>query len=612
MEWRHEVVQKYDAILPDNLTTQGIKESEAYKTYYAFATGKTIPKPKYVRRSTKEKTEQAPEASSEVKHNFTALNPVVLVHMKELVLHQGFSMYLNIDLDDGDNAAHDDDDEQTESDNDGDDFVHPKFSTHDEEDKEEDSINPRSSSVSSGFVSNMLNLSPDTSINPIFNLNTESSSLVDVYVTSTPEAPLLSAITLFPPPTPLITQMQQTPVPTPANVLSSSLAVSSIPGIIDAYLANKMHETVKTAVQLQSDKLKDEAQAKNEDFFNKLDENIQKIIKEQVKEHNKTLPAAHGPTQPWISNLAQKDDSRNSFNELTDTLDFSDHARVCWSSNLDWNNPEGQQYPQDLRKPLPLIPNSRGRRVIPFDHFINNDLEYLMVVSQAESIQLQVKFRLAMTNMHSGESRIVGKNDNRDDDKLYKLKEVNFNRLRIQDIEDMLLLLIQGKLTNLTLKERLAFNVSLRMFTKSIVIKRCLEDLQLGVQSYQKKINLTKPDTYSSDLKQKEAYTAYFNPRGFIYQNKDKKNRLMRIDQLHKFSDGTLNDVRTALDDCLKGIWMQYLPQTIWRRSDKDKAGAMIQAIDKQLKTRRIMRSLEKFVGGRLYEGDFRLLQRTI
>nr|GEX50128.1 hypothetical protein [Tanacetum cinerariifolium] len=49
-----------------------------------------------------------------------------------------------------------------------------------------------------------------------------------------------------------------------------------------------------------------------------------------------------------------------------------------------------------------------------------------------------------------------------------------------------------------------------------------------------------------------------------------------------------------------------------WRRGDKDRAAAMIQAINKVLKTRRIMRSLEKFVGGRLYEGDFRMLQRTI
>nr|GEY39163.1 integrase, catalytic region, zinc finger, CCHC-type, peptidase aspartic, catalytic [Tanacetum cinerariifolium] len=36
----------------------------------------------------------------------------------------------------------------------------------------------------------------------------------------------------------------------------------------------------------------------------------------------------------------------------------------------------------------------------------------------------------------------------------------------------------------------------------------------------------------------------------------DKKNRLMRIDELHKFSDGTLNDVRNAFDDRLKGIRM--------------------------------------------------------
>ncbi|GJS37063.1 hypothetical protein Tco_0535445 [Tanacetum coccineum] len=162
----------------------------------------------------------------------------------------------------------------------------------------------------------------------------------------------------------------------------------------------------------------------------------------------------------------------------------------------------------------------------------------------------------------------------RDDDKLYKFKEGDLKRLRIQDIEDMLLLLVQGKLTNLTVEERLAFNVSLRMFTRSIVIQRRVEDLQL----------------------------AYSTPRGFIYQNKDKKNRLMRIDELHKFSDGTLDDVRTALNDRLKGIRMQYLPQTIWRQRDRDKAGAMIQAIDKQLKTRRIMRSLEKFVSGRPYE----------
>ncbi|GJS62642.1 hypothetical protein Tco_0657426 [Tanacetum coccineum] len=60
---KHEVVQKYGAILPDTLTNQEMKESDAYKTYYAFASGKEIPKSKYVRPSTREKTVQAPKAS---------------------------------------------------------------------------------------------------------------------------------------------------------------------------------------------------------------------------------------------------------------------------------------------------------------------------------------------------------------------------------------------------------------------------------------------------------------------------------------------------------------------------------------------------------------------
>ncbi|GJV43281.1 hypothetical protein Tco_1427817 [Tanacetum coccineum] len=81
----------------------------------------------------------------------------------------------------------------------------------------------QSSSMSSGFVSNMLNPSPDTCIDSLFNLNTESTSLLDVLVTTFTEPPLLSAITLPLPPTPLITHLQQTPVPTPPTILSSSL-----------------------------------------------------------------------------------------------------------------------------------------------------------------------------------------------------------------------------------------------------------------------------------------------------------------------------------------------------------------------------------------------------
>ncbi|GKF03785.1 hypothetical protein Tco_0034453, partial [Tanacetum coccineum] len=88
-------------------------------------------------------------------------------------------------------------------------------------------VNPegqqQSSSVSSSFVYNMFNPSPDTSIDSTFNFNTDLTSLVDVLVTTIVEPPLSSATTLPSPTIHLITHLQQTPAPTPTTVPSSSL-----------------------------------------------------------------------------------------------------------------------------------------------------------------------------------------------------------------------------------------------------------------------------------------------------------------------------------------------------------------------------------------------------
>nr|GEY67010.1 hypothetical protein [Tanacetum cinerariifolium] len=342
---------------------------------------------------------------------------------------------------------------------------------------------------------------------------------------------------------------------------------------------------------------------------------------------------------------------KGSCKSLTELEYHLEEVYKATTDQLEWINPECQQCPHNLLQPIPLIPDNRGRRVIPFANFINNGLEYLQggassrkyttfvtktkaadygnikwiedLVPHSMWIQEPINYdkhalwgvshwgrkhqqfygfivnRESALDVYS-KRRIITVIDlkivewhnykhldwisvRRDDDKIYKFKEGDFKRLRLQDIEDMLLLLVQGKLSNLTVKECFAFNVSLRMFTRN---------------------------TYRSNLNRREAYTAHSNPRGFIYQNKDKKNRLMRIDELYKFSDGTLNDVCNTLDDRLKGIRMQYLPQTIWRKGDKDRAAAMIQAIDKMLKTRRIMRSLERFVGKT--RGFYRSLEKYV
>ncbi|GKC79865.1 hypothetical protein Tco_1130639 [Tanacetum coccineum] len=182
----------------------------------------------------------------------------------------------------------------------------------------------------------MLNSNPDTGIDSI--LNTESTSLVEIPVTSVADTTPSFATTLPPPPLPLIQQRTQTLLPIPTTALSTSLqdlpnfgslfgfdnrlkaleqgfsefiqtnqyatALSSIPNIIDNYLGLKLKEAVDVAVQLKSDRIREEAQAENEDFFNKVDENMMKIIKEQnlykalvdTYEANKSLMDAYGDT----------------------------------------------------------------------------------------------------------------------------------------------------------------------------------------------------------------------------------------------------------------------------------------------------------------------------
>ncbi|GJW80114.1 hypothetical protein Tco_0144089, partial [Tanacetum coccineum] len=517
-------------------------------------------------------------------------------------------------------------------------------------------VNPdgqqQSSSVSSGFVSNMLNPNQDTGVDDIFRQQTEATSLIDTSVTAIMEP----SFTRPPTPHPIVIQPQQIPIMTPATTTSSLLenlpnfaslfgfdhrlkaleenfsefrqtnqyaeALSSIPGTVDQYLANKMQEAVNVAVQLKYDRFREESTSANQQFLDSIDDGMKKIIKEQVKKEvskiipkvekfvtdqlesevlvrsskeantshavaanlselelkkilidkmkannsinrtdiqrqlykalveayeadkilldtygdtvtikrprdgadddeepsagtdrgskrrrsgkepastsapsetttktagkttstgskthkksasqsapvgeamhstdvfkgpadqefetgvqdeqaeeevqhpsdwfqkptrlpspdhawNTSVPAVHESVQPWLSNLAQQD-PRESFDELTDsTFDFSafvlnrlnvqtltpellagptfellkgtckslteleyfcEEVYKATTEKLDWINPEGRQYPHDLRQPLPLVPNSQGRRVIPFHHFINNDLEYL-------------------------------------------------------------------------------------------------------------------------------------------------------------------------------------------------------------------------------------------
>ncbi|GKF08764.1 hypothetical protein Tco_0042988 [Tanacetum coccineum] len=164
----------------------------------------------------------------------------------------------------------------------------------------------------------------------------------------------------------------------------------------------------------------------------------------------------------------------------------------------------------------------------------------------------------------------------RADNVLYRFKEGDFPRLRINDIEDMLILVVQNRLTNLSGDDVADFAIALRIFTKN--------------------------------LRKRHSYTPYKDPQGFIYVDDYKRNRLLRSDELYKFSYGTLTRLLSSLEDITKNIDMEYLPKIRWSTLEKKRAHFMIKDINKLLKERMMRRSLEKFVGGRLYGNDLRLL----
>nr|GEX92606.1 hypothetical protein [Tanacetum cinerariifolium] len=115
----------------------------------------------------------------------------------------------------------------------------------------------------------------------------------------------------------------------------------------------------------------------------------------------------------------------------------------------------------------------------------------------------------------------------RADNDLYTFNEGDFPRLHINDIEDMLILIVQNQLTNLSGDDVSDFAIALKMFTRSIVIQKRVEYLQLADESYQKKINVTKPETIKPDIRKKDPYTPYQDPQGFIYVDTLGRNSLI-------------------------------------------------------------------------------------
>ncbi|GKF40916.1 hypothetical protein Tco_0124258, partial [Tanacetum coccineum] len=184
----------------------------------------------------------------------------------------------------------------------------------------------------------------------------EATSVIDTPVTAIVE-PSFSAPTNHPPtPNPLVIQIQQPPMMTSATTTSSSLqnlpnfaslfgfdyrlkalednflelrqanqyaeALSSIPGTVDLYLANKMQEVVDVAVQLKYDRIREESTSANQQFLDSIDDGMKKIIKDQVKkEVSKVIPKIEKLVIDQLESELRSDIQRQLYKDLVEAYE---------------------------------------------------------------------------------------------------------------------------------------------------------------------------------------------------------------------------------------------------------------------------------------------------
>ncbi|GJX30181.1 hypothetical protein Tco_0238260 [Tanacetum coccineum] len=171
----------------------------------------------------------------------------------------------------------------------------------------------------------------------------------------------------------------------------------------------------------------------------------------------------------------------------------------------------------------------------------------------------------------------------------YKISERDFKNLHPNDFEDLFLLNIQEKLNHLPKTDKISLHTAVNMWIRNLVIRNRVGDLQLGIESYQTKINLERLIGHTADYNFKEDYTIVPKPRAVVYRDKMNKEKLRilktgkRLNELHKFSDGTLTRFMEKLDQMVKYFHLYEYNKGMetrkWSEDDKRRSKDFINSI---------------------------------
>ncbi|GJR16742.1 hypothetical protein Tco_0965269 [Tanacetum coccineum] len=340
---KHNDTQEFGSILPQHLTNQAMLDSEAFKTYRAYTTGEKAPKSKAINKKTDSKSSPKikPSQASKGKRiktlakgdkpsitktkGLTVLSEVSLSEAEQMKLAtkrsliefhvshasgsgDGVDLQSKVPDDQGEEEDEDDDEHNNDENDKEHDISTPpdyELTKEDENQEDDDTMGEDQEDEENGELYGDLNLNLDRQDAEMTDAQTNQET-EEAHVTLTTDTPVVKQQSSFISSdlvAKFINPSSGIEIPNFASLfgferrvssLKSDLselkqtnqfaeALSSILGIVDKYLETKVKDTVDVVVQLKSDKLRDEAQAENQDFLNSLDSNVKRIIKEQVK-----------------------------------------------------------------------------------------------------------------------------------------------------------------------------------------------------------------------------------------------------------------------------------------------------------------------------------------
>ncbi|GJZ35183.1 hypothetical protein Tco_0581000 [Tanacetum coccineum] len=276
------------------------------------------------------------------------------------------------------------------------------------------------------------------------------------------------------------------------------------------------------------------------------------------------------------------------FHKNNISLQFQmEECHLLLTDQIDLVNLEGNRVVPNVSKPLPLG-GPPGQLTIQPQYFFNKDLEYLASGDKERRNALSISKLKATYYQDFGLEELVPSLSHMKILSVVILK--TFSRYGYTFLREIVLHRADYK--EYKISEADFKNLHPRNFKDLSLIWCC----------------------QSSSI-QRNDYTILHKPRAVIYRDKNNQKKVMRESEVHKFSDDTLTRILEKLGHMFKDyVLFKFNPDMehrIWSEDDKRRSKEFIEVIERRLKIRRIFRSLESVVSGRLRDVDYRLIQRT-